>query len=149
MAVGTYWSGRASPVKFKYGSNSEQTLNVVDHTWRESIDKIDITHTGHSGIQALIGSIVRGTGNVKAFLDTTTHVCYWDSGYANIRAGVQGQLKHYLTTTILFTIGVLITEVNSMVPVAGGVSYDFTVELNAEANTDGSTAIGYTFPTAT
>lgn len=130
--TGTFVAGYTAPFKTTPSGGSEQTIQVVSHSWQEMVDKIDITHTGSGGLQALLAGIFRGTGNVKAFLDSSAKYYATTVG---IRAGTNALLKHYVTSSLSYTVPGMIVKVNSAVAVNGGVEYDFDFELNSEAGT--------------
>jgi hypothetical protein len=137
--AGTWTAGHSIPIKFTPDTFTEVTLNVTDSTWQERIDEIDITHTGTAGVQAILGGILRGDGNVKAFQDTSGTLnakAFWatGTGNANIRAGTKGLLKVYVTAAQFYAVPCLITKVNVARPVAGAVEYDFDVKLSAESS---------------
>jgi hypothetical protein len=135
MATGVWTNGYTCPVKFTLSGGSEITLQVTDHSWREMVDSIDITHTGSGGIQALLAGIFRGDGSVTAFQDTTGSGTKFYATTVGVRAGAKGVLKHYITSALFYTIPCMITEVTSQSPVAGGVSYSFNVSLDSESGT--------------
>lgn len=107
------------------------SLNVTEHTWSETIDAIDVTHTGTSGVQAMIGGIGRGEATVKANLDDASLPF---NGTNLIRAGQKGVLYHQTaTSSVGYSIPCMITRVNTSVPVNGAINYEFTVTLDAIA----------------
>lgn len=103
-------------------------LNIKGHSWSEQIDALDITHTGHAGIQALLAGILRGDGNVKADLDGALA-----PPNVGIRAGANALMLFNLGTTTPYQVPLMITKVNYASVVEGKVEYDFDVRLNTEA----------------
>ena len=111
------------------GAGAASLLQVTDHTWKEAVDKLDFSHTGSEGIQALLAGLLRGTGTVKAKFNSTT----MPSGAPSIKAGNRGQLQLFLGGALPFYIPGMITEVQYQSAVAGAVEYQFTVELDHNA----------------
>lgn len=135
MAQITPVAGKSQGVTWTPSGGSSTTLNVTDHTWSETIDAIDVTHTGAAGVQTLLAGILRGEGTVKAFLDSGASSTTFLGTTQQIIAGTNGALLHTLGTNLKYTIPCMITRVNSAVPVNGGVNYEFTVQLNDLAGT--------------
>jgi len=102
------------------------------------IDKLDVTHTGTLGIQALLAGILRGDGNVKANFDNAQVP---STSPPFIRAGAGGLIDFYLGASTPFTVPCLITKVNYQSTVEGKVEYDFDVSLNSLAG-------NYVYPVA-
>jgi hypothetical protein len=134
----TFVHGKNLPLTWTPAGGTSITLNLTEHPWQEQVDKADVTGSGNSGVQALLGGILRGSGSMKGFLDTDTP--YYLAAQ-NIRAGINGVIKHYISASNFFVIPVMIVQVNSIVAVNGAVAYDAGVELNSLAGT-------YTYPTA-
>lgn len=126
--------------QWKYaGAGGFVTLNVTGHSWEESVDKLDVTHTGTGGLQALLAGIFRGQGTVKANYDSAA----MPHGAPRIGAGVRGALALYLGGATPFLIPAMILKVNYQTAVEGKVEYSFNVEIDYNALS--STA--YTYPT--
>jgi hypothetical protein len=130
----TFVAGKTVGVDWTPSGASSVTLNVEEHTWTESVDPIDCTHTGSSGVQCLIAGVGRGEGTVKAKLDVDTGKPFFNSTNL-IRAGQKGVLIHKTSTSPAssYNIPCLITRVMSATPVNGAVNYEFTVQLDALA----------------
>jgi len=111
------------------GAGAATLLQVTDHSWKEAVDKLDVTHTGSEGIQALLAGILRGNGTVKAKYNSDA----MPHGAPTIKAGYRGQLQLYLGGATPFYIPGMITEVQYQSAVAGSVEYQFTVELDHNA----------------
>ena len=114
------------------------TFYVTGHSWSEMIDKIDVTHSGTGGIQALLAGILRGDGNMKANCDSGQIVSNPSNG---LRAGTNGIMNFYFYDggtfglgTNPFSVPCMVIKVNYKSEVAGKTEYDCDVSLNALAN---------------
>lgn len=116
------------------------TLRITDHSWAEAVDKLDVTHTGTGGLQALLAGIFRGQGTVKANYDTDRMPHATAPG---IRAGLRGELQLDLGGADPFIIPAMITKVNYQSQVQGKVEYSFDVEFDFNAIADGAAAYSY------
>lgn len=106
-------------------------LNITAWDWGEKIDKVDITHTGTGGVQALLAAILRGTGKVSAFFESAAMPF---SNPPNLKPGTNGSITFSLgAPNTQWIIPVMVTELHFQNEVTGGVKYDFTVEMNALA----------------
>lgn len=129
-----FQSGKDKYVTFQYtGAGAAATLDVTGHSWDEAIDKLDVTSTGHSGVQALLGGVLRGAGTVKANLNSSTVVTS-TTGTIRLLAGQWGLLKFYYGYTEPFTVPCMVTKVHHQSEVTGKVEYSFDVELNKDAS---------------
>lgn len=122
------------------GAGAATLLQVTDHSWKEAVDKLDVSHSGSEGIQALLAGILRGNGTVKAKYNSSA----MPHGAPTIKAGTRGQLQLYLGGATPFLIPGMILEVQYQSAVAGTAEYQFTVELDHNAI---ETMGAYTYPT--
>lgn len=127
-------AGKDKSVKFTVAAGVEFTYSVIEHAWKETIDALDITSSGHAGTQALLAGIGRGDGRVKANLNTDAGKMPWVAANG-IRAGNNGVLKVYVGSALFFTIPAMIKEVNYMIVIANKIEWEAIVGLNAEAGT--------------
>lgn len=109
------------------GAAGYTTLAITGHSWKEAIDKLDVTDSSHSGTQALLRGIFRGTGNVKAVYNNTSAP---HSAAPGIKAGANGKMQFQTGLGNGFEVPCMITEVQYQSEVAGKVEYSFTVDLN-------------------
>lgn len=135
MATPVYEAGKNYGCTWTPSGASSVSLNVTEHSWMEQVDKIDVTNTGSGGLQALLAGILRGTGTVKAFFDSANP--QYTSGTGLIRAGNKGRLTHTVASGKSYGIPALITQVTTTVPVAGGVTFEFQIELDVSSDTVG------------
>lgn len=119
---------------------SAATLAVIENSWQESVDKIDVTNSTSNGIQALLAAILRGTGSIKAILDSDSGKAFYLAA-VGIRAGGKGVFTHTMSTGNAYPIPAMITSVNSIVGIAGAVMYDFVIDLDSLSGT-------YSYPSA-
>jgi hypothetical protein len=119
---------------------SAATLAVIENSWQEAVDKVDVTNSTSNGEQALLASILRGSGSIKAVLDSDTGKAFYLAAIG-IRAGGKGTFTHTMSTGNAYSIPAMIVSVNSVVAIAGAVMYDFTIELDSLSGT-------YTRPSA-
>jgi hypothetical protein len=114
------------------GTGGTNRIDVTGHSWAESVDKLDVSSSATSNLQALLAGIFRGEGNVKGFVDTTQYPWLEAVG---IRAGQKGYLQLRIGTgtavTDFFQVPCLITKVNEQTEHAGEVRYDFDVNFDA------------------
>ncbi len=105
---------------------------VTGHSWSEMIDKIDVTHTGTEGVQALLAGILRGDGNMKANIDSAQII---SNPAVGLRAGTNGvmQFFYYSATLNPFVVPCMVIKVNYKSESAGKTEYDCDVSLNALA----------------
>lgn len=110
------------------GAGKATTLDIIGWSDAEEVDKLDVTHTGSAGQQAVIAGVFRVNGNVKA---------NWDSAAVpttdppKIRAGVKGVLRCSLDASLLMlTIPIMITKINHQSEVNGIVQYNFDYTLD-------------------
>ena len=109
------------------GAAAATTLNVTGHSWKEAVDKLDVTHSGTGGQQAVIAGVLRGDGSVKMVFDTS------NNPYANppnILAGVKGVMRFYIGTTTPHTVPCMIVDVTSQTAVEGKVEWNANVTLD-------------------
>ena len=113
-------------------SGGTATINVTEHSWSEMIDKLDVTHSGSAGIQALLAGILRGDGNVKANCDDAQIIT---SITSSIVAGINGIMSFFLyaVSSNAYVVPAMIQKVNFKSVVSGVASYDFDVSLNGLA----------------
>lgn len=129
-----FQAGKYRSVTWKYsGAGAAFTLNVTGHTWDEAIDKLDVTSTGHLGVQALLPGILRGDGSVRANVDST-YVVTNVTGNVRIFAGQNGLLTFDFGYGTPFTVPAMITKVHHQSEVAGKCEYSFDVSLNKDAS---------------
>lgn len=122
----------------------QTSIAITDWDWGEKIDKIDITNTSTLGVQALLASILRGTGKVSAFFDSGQ--LPWAAPLV-IKAGSNGVITFVCgSPNTPWSIPAMVTELHNRSEVAGGVKYDFTVELNCLAGV-AQAFLTYTYPT--
>jgi hypothetical protein len=122
-------------------------LNITGHSWKEAVDKLDVTSTLHGGVQALIAGILRGDGNIKGYIDNLNYI--WN---APIRAGVFATMALGVGGVATLTIPGMITTVNEQGTVEGKGEYNFDFSLNllasaAYAGSYGGTG-AYLYPAA-
>lgn len=91
------------------------------------VDKLDVTHTGTAGVQALLAGIFRGDGNFKGNVDTSFMI--WGSP-PTIVAGATGQLTFSVGSFSRWSIPLLVHELNVQSAVEGKVEYDFNASLS-------------------
>jgi hypothetical protein len=127
-------AGKNKSVLFTVSGGSEITYSVIEHSWKEAVDALDITSSGHAGIQALLAGIFRGDGRVKCKLQTGGTQQPW-SAANGIRAGNNGVMKFYWGTALFHQVPALIKEVSYMSTVASAIEWEANVGLNAEAGT--------------
>lgn len=112
------------------GGAGPVALNITEHSWSAMVDKLDVTHTGTGGVQAVLAGILRGDGNVKANSDDAVII----SNIANVGIvpGASGTLYlyHYAAASNPFVIPGTILRVNYKSVVNGVANYDFDVCLN-------------------
>lgn len=132
----TYQHGKSCPASWTPTGGTEDVLAVTSHDWQESIEKAMANDTSAGGIQQIIAGFLGGTARVRGFIDLANK---YYSSTSLIRAGQNGVLKHYVSSSLFFSIPVMITQVNSVVPAGNLVEYDVTMELNGLAGS-------YTFP---
>lgn len=138
-----FQAGKDKGVNFWPDDGSGYTsIRILSHSWSEQVDKLDVTHTGTGGQQALIPGILRGDGNVKGDWTNVSSGAGWagviSTNPPNIRAGTIGLLQFLLSTSQGFTVPCLVTKVAYQSAVEGKVSYDFDVSLNYFASKDSS-----------
>lgn len=133
-------AGKTLPRVWTPSGGSAATLAVIESSWQEAVDKVDVTNSTSNGEQALLASILRGSGSIKAVLDSDTGKAFYLAAIG-IRAGGKGTFTHTMSTGNAFSIPAMITSVNSVVAIAGAVMYDFTIELDSLSGT-------YTRPSA-
>lgn len=119
---------------------SSASLAVIEDSWQEAVDKIDVTNSTSGGGQALLAGVLRGTGTVKAILDSDTSKAFYLTAI-NIRAGAKGVLTIPMSSGNVLSVPGMITGVTSTRAMAGSVMYEFTVELDTLSGT-------YTYPSA-
>lgn len=124
-------------VTFAPNGGGAVLFNVTGHSWSEFIDKLDVSHSGTAGIQALLAGLLRGDGNMKANIDSAQVVSNPANG---IIPGTNGIMNFYLYVggatgvgTNPFSVPCMIIKVNYKSEVAGKVEYDCDVSLNAIA----------------
>lgn len=109
------------------------SIQITEHTWKEQVEKLDVTASGMGGLQALLAGIFRGEGQVKGNVNTA--LVPW-ANPPFIVAGANGMLVLGLGTNVSgFSIPGMITEVSEQDQVAGVVNYTFNVALNFLAGT--------------
>ena len=123
--------GYDKSVLFTVSGGSEITYSITEHSWKEAVDALDITSSGHAGLQALMSGILRGDGRVKANLNIGSTFTPWVAANG-IRAGNVGVMKFYVGVALFFQVPVLIKEVSYMSQVAGKVEWEASVGLNVE-----------------
>lgn len=106
------------------------TIFITGHSWKEQVDKLDVSSTGTGQIQAILFGIARGQGNVKGNFDTLR--VPW-SLPPLIRAGTKGLFIIGLGTPSNFSIPSAVIAVHHQSAVEGKVEYDFDIELDALA----------------
>ena len=114
------------------GAGAQTALNVTGHSWAEMVDKLDVTHTGTAGEQAVIGGVLRGDGNVKANLNDAQPIA---NNPPFLRAGQKGLLRFDVGTTTPTIVPALILKVNYQSTVEGKIEYDFDVTLDSLTGT--------------
>src|SRR6202011_2235142 len=72
------------------GAGAATTLNITSHSWQEEVDKLDVTHSGSAGVQALLAGIGRGSGTIEANYDAAAIP---SNTPPNIKAGAKGVLR--------------------------------------------------------
>ena len=133
-------AGKTLSRQWTPSGGSAATLAVIENSWQAAVDKVDVTNSTSGGVQALLAAILRGSGSVKAVLDSDTSKAFYLTAIG-IRAGGKGTFTHTMSTGNAFSIPAMITSVNSIVAIAGAVMYDFTIELDSLTGT-------YTYPSA-
>lgn len=108
------------------------TIQVTDHSWKEMVNDLDVTSSGMLGLQALVGGVFRGDGNVKGKVNSSALIT---STPPFIRAGNNGQFLLGIGSATPISIPALITAVHYQGAVAGTVDYDFDIKLNILAGT--------------
>lgn len=114
------------------GAGGFTTLNVTGWSWKDTGEKLDVSHTGSFGQQALIAGLQRGQGNVTANLDT---VQIPSTNPPNLRFGTKGVITFDEGGATNWQVPIMITAVNYKSEVAGKVEYNFDVELDQISGT--------------
>lgn len=127
-----FQAGKDKLVKFTVDGGGEWTIMFQESSWKEAIDKLDVTSSNHSGIQALLAGIFRGEGRVKGVLNSDAGYIPWVAAQG-IRAGNKGVMKFYQTTSLFFQVPCLVTDVEYTVQIAGKVEWAGSVSLDAIA----------------
>jgi hypothetical protein len=127
-----FQSGLTKNVKFTVSGGALISYSIVEHSWEEAVDKLDITSTSHAGIQALLAGIFRGDGMVKAILNTDAGNMPWVAANG-IRAGNNGVFQFFVSTTLYFQVPAMVVKVKYSSQVAGKVEWAGDISLNAEA----------------
>lgn len=125
-------AGYDKAVFFKPDGGAEQTLDVVDHSWKEMVDAIDVTHTGTNGLQALLAGILRGDGTIKAVLNTSQNPAGPDVA---LRAGATGMIEFDYGFDVPFTVPCLVVDLLHQSQVAGRVEWTCSVKLSKLSGT--------------
>ncbi len=134
----SFQAGYNKGISFQPTGGAVNAYAVTGHSWSEFVDKIDITHTGTGGIQALLSAVLRGDGNVKANIDSAMIISNPANG---IVPGQNGILNFYYYAggangvgNNPFSVPCMVIKVNYKSEVAGKTEYDFDVSLNTLAN---------------
>jgi len=115
------------------GTAGTTPLNVTGWSSAEEVDKLDVTHTGTGGMQAVIAGILRVNGNVKANWDDAAVIS--SNPTPHIRAGTKGVIGHFMTGGQYITVPVMITKVNYQSAVEGKIEYNFDYTLDSLSGT--------------
>lgn len=118
------------------GQANQAALKVTGHSWSESVEALNATHSGTSGFAAMLAGVLSGQGNVKANIDAAAFP--WVNPLPFIRAGTSGVIHFYFGA--YYAVPCLITKVNHQSEVNGLISYDFDVVLSVLAG-DGQDSI--------
>ena len=129
-----FQSGATKNVKFTVSGGALIAYSITEHSWEELVDKLDITSTSHAGIQAILAGIFRGTGSVKAVLNTDAGNMPWVAANG-IRAGNNGVFQFFVSSTLYFSVPAMVMKVKYSSQVAGKIEWAGDIELNAEAGT--------------
>lgn len=125
-------AGKSLSTVFTVSGGGAVTFSVIEHSWKELVDKIDITSSGHAGVQATLAGILRGDGRVKCHLNDSNVPWLAATG---VRAGNNGVFRFYVGSALFFTVPAMVLEVNYTSAVAGAVDWEGGVTLNSEAGT--------------
>jgi len=137
-----FQAGSDKHVTFQPAGLNQVTLNVTGWSWKEAVDKLDFTHTGTGGQQAVLPGILRGDGSVKMNFDSSNNPY---ASTPNILSGVKGRMDFYLGSAIPFRVPCMIVDVTSQSAVEGKVEWNCNVTLDYLTGVTMGTA--YTRPT--
>jgi hypothetical protein len=116
----SFEAGYDKGVKFTPTGTSGIELNITGWTWAEEVNKLDVTNTGTSGIQALIAGVLRGDCNITANLDGD----FMPNDFS-MRAGIKGVI---LASAGRFSVSGVIRRIQ--IPV-------MVIKVNYESKVDG------------
>jgi hypothetical protein len=139
-----FQAGFNKGVSFQPTGGVNTAINITKWDWEEQIEKIDISHTGTAGLQALLAGLLRGTGNVEAFFDSAN--LPWAAA-PSIKSGQNGVITFNLgSPNTQWIVPSLVVKVHAQSEVAGGVKYNFDVELNCLCGVN-QAFTSYVYPT--
>ena len=128
--MATYQAGYNKGVTFNPAAAGAVSINIQSYDWAEEVDALDVTHTGTSGVQALLPGVLRGECNIEANYDSDQV----PSGTSlSLTGGVKGVIVATLSSGKTITIPVMVVRVNYRSEVAGIVRYSFTARLDSIA----------------
>jgi len=130
----SFLAGYDKKVTWTPAGGALATFNVIEHSWEDAIEKLDITHSGTAGVQYLLAGILRGKGSFKANLDST--VIITNATYAII-AGQKGVMNFYQFASGAnpYIVPGMIISVPFTSSVPGLVAYTANIELSGDAGT--------------
>jgi hypothetical protein len=124
--------GYNKTVTFFVSGGSAATLKITKHSWKESVDKLDVTDTGHAGVQALIAGILRGDGTVEGNVRPTELI---NDTAPGVIVGAKGVITFNFGAATNWSCPVLITDVNWQSTVQGFPTWNFNVSLDSDSGT--------------
>ena len=82
-----FLAGYDKGVSFTPAGGGATAINITAHSWSEQVEKLDVSHSGTAGKQALIAGLLRGDGNIKANFDSAAMPF---AAAPNVKAGTKG-----------------------------------------------------------
>lgn len=124
----TFVAGYNKGVTFQLsGAGGATTLLVKSWSWDEAVEKLDVTHTGTTGIQAVIAGILRGDGTVEANVDITALP---NATPPTIIPGSKGTITFNVGSSTPHSCPVMVAKVHWASAVDGVVNYSFDTTLD-------------------
>ena len=125
-------AGKGNYVTFTpTGQGAAATIYCREHSWKDAIDKVDVTDARHGGVEALLLTIIRGQGNFTFFWNTTDGNP--TAAAVGMVAGTGGVVKFlFNSTTNFYQAPASVLEVLWKSSVPGGVEVNANLNLNRD-----------------
>jgi hypothetical protein len=125
------------------GTGGLISLNITGWNWTESVNALDVTHTGTGGQSAFIAGVLTGDFSFDANLDPLVNPPY--SAATALRAGQKGIIQFVTNSaTTPWSVPIIIEKADHKSAVNGLIQYTVSGKLDQII---GSTTTPYAYPT--